>query len=252
MRFPRAVCRPASRTPGPRTLRVALDARAAVAPRAVAPRPRSCGESAWRADIPARPAPHSRPTEAKVAAWQIDVRTEDGAGLPSGSGAVAAGKAVFEAKCAACLGAGAAGGPVYGIMVGGIGSFQTERRGVTPGRTCPFAPVPFDDVRRAMPMNAPRSLANDEVCAVSALPAAPRRPRAGRCGDGWAQPERGAHARPRRLHRRRPARHPGLALQDGRPADRRSVGAGAGAVRARHGRPAQARQVRLRPVRLAS
>ena len=32
----------------------------------------------------------------------------------------------------------------------------------------PYAPVLFDYVRRAMPMNAPQSLSNDEVYAVSA------------------------------------------------------------------------------------
>lgn len=115
------------------------------------------------------PAAHGRAvTEAQVAAWNIDVRTQDGAGLPAGSGTVAAGKTVFEAKCAACHGAEAAGGPVYGPMVGGIGSFQTERRVLTPGSMYPYAPVLFDYVRRAMPMNAPQSLSNDEVYAVSA------------------------------------------------------------------------------------
>lgn len=113
--------------------------------------------------------PHGRPiAEADVAAWDIDVRGPDGRGLPPGSGSVAAGKAVFDTKCAACHGAAAAGGPMFGPMVGGIGSFKTDKRVLTPGSMYPYAPILFDYVRRAMPMNAPQTLSNDEVYAVSA------------------------------------------------------------------------------------
>lgn len=106
-------------------------------------------------------------SEADLVAWNIDVRTPDGLGLPPGSGSVSAGKAVFDAKCASCHGAAAAGGPVFGSMVGGIGSFKTERRVLTPGSMYPYAPVLFDYVRRAMPMTAPQSLTNEEVYAVT-------------------------------------------------------------------------------------
>src|SRR2546425_5959001 len=37
-------------------------------------------------------------SEADLAAWNIDVRTPDGLGLPPGRGTVAQGKAVYEAK----------------------------------------------------------------------------------------------------------------------------------------------------------
>lgn len=116
----------------------------------------------------AAPSPHGHSaSEQDLQAWNIDVRGTDGAGLPPGSGSVAAGKAVFDAKCAACHGAAAAGGPVFGPMVGGIGSFKTDRRVLTPGSMYPYAPILFDYVRRAMPMNAPQSLSNDETYAVS-------------------------------------------------------------------------------------
>ncbi|MDH5541201.1 MAG: cytochrome c, partial [Rhizobacter sp.] len=106
-------------------------------------------------------------SEADLLAWNIDVRTPDGQGLPTGSGSVVAGKAGYDAKCTSCHGAAAAGGPVFGSMVGGIGSFKTDRRVLTPGSMYPNAAVLFDYVRRAMPMNEPQSLSNDEVYAVT-------------------------------------------------------------------------------------
>jgi S-disulfanyl-L-cysteine oxidoreductase SoxD len=106
-------------------------------------------------------------SEADLLAWNIDVRTPDGQGLPPGSGTISAGKTVYDAKCASCHGEAAAGGPVFGTMVGGIGSFKTDRRVLTPGSMYPYAPVLFDYVRRAMPMNAPQSLSNDEAYAVT-------------------------------------------------------------------------------------
>ncbi len=107
-------------------------------------------------------------SEADIALWNIDIRTADGKGLPSGSGNVAQGKQVYEAKCTACHGMDAKGGPQYGTMVGGIGSFTTDKRILTPGSMYPYAPILFDYIRRAMPMDRPQSLSADEVYAVSA------------------------------------------------------------------------------------
>jgi cytochrome c len=107
-------------------------------------------------------------SESDVAAWNIDIRTSDGLGLPSGRGSVAEGRKVYAAKCAACHGADAKGGSVYGTMVGGIGSFTTNARVVTPGSMYPYAPVLFDYIRRAMPMDRPQTLTNNEVYALSA------------------------------------------------------------------------------------
>jgi len=106
-------------------------------------------------------------SEADLAKWNIDVLTKDGTGLPSGSGTVTQGKEVYDTKCAACHGEKAAGGPMFGSMVGGIGSFQTNTRVLTPGSMYPYAPVLFDYVRRAMPLLQPQSLSNDEVYAVT-------------------------------------------------------------------------------------
>lgn len=107
-------------------------------------------------------------SEVDIAPWNIDIQTPTGVGLPPGRGTVAQGKAVYEARCASCHGADAKGGPQYGTMVGGIGSFTTDKRVLTPGSMYPYAPILFDYIRRAMPMDRPQSLTADEVYAVSA------------------------------------------------------------------------------------
>jgi len=107
-------------------------------------------------------------SEADIAAWNIDVRTSDGAGLPPGRGSVAEGKLVYDTKCVACHGAEAKGGPVYGSMVGGIGSMTKTPRVLTPGSMYPYAPILFDYIRRSMPMDRPQTLSANEVYALSA------------------------------------------------------------------------------------
>jgi len=123
-----------------------------------------------RRAVPARPEGHfGKPvSEAEIAAWNIDIRTSDGRGLPPGRGTAVEGKAVYAEKCVACHGPDAKGGPVYGSMVGGIGSFKTSTRVLTPGSMYPYAPILFDYIRRAMPMGNAQSLTPDQVYAVSA------------------------------------------------------------------------------------
>ncbi len=112
---------------------------------------------------------HGKPiSEADIAAWNIDIRTSDGKGLPAGRGNAVEGKSIYGQKCIACHGADAKGGPVYGTMVGGIGSFKTNTRVLTPGSMYPYAPILFDYIRRAMPMGNAQSLTPDEVYALSA------------------------------------------------------------------------------------
>ena len=118
--------------------------------------------------LPDRPRFGKAISEADLAAWNIDVRTPDGQGLPAGRGSVAEGKRIYEAQCIACHGADAKGGAVYGTMVGGIGSFTTNARVLTPGSMYPYAPILFGYIRRSMPMDRPQTLTANEVYALSA------------------------------------------------------------------------------------
>lgn len=108
--------------------------------------------------------------EADLVHWDIDIRTSDGKGLPPGKGNVADGKKLYAEQCIACHGPDAKGGPtaMVGPMVGGIGSFKTGTRVLTPGSMYPYAAILFDYTRRAMPMTAPQTLTNDQVYALSA------------------------------------------------------------------------------------
>ena len=101
-----------------------------------------------------------------VAAMDISI-PPSGAGLPAGSGTVAQGQKVYEAKCQACHGPKGAGKPAD-PLVGGIGSLASGKPIRTVGSYWPYATTLFDYTRRAMPTTAPRSLTDDEVYAVTA------------------------------------------------------------------------------------
>lgn len=118
--------------------------------------------------LPDKPRLGKTISEADLASWNIDIRTPDGLGLPPGRGSAAEGRQIYAAKCVACHGADAKGGPVSGTMVGGIGSFKTNARVATPGSMYPYAPILFDYIRRAMPMDKPQTLTANEVYALSA------------------------------------------------------------------------------------
>ncbi len=105
-------------------------------------------------------------TPAEIAGWNIDIG-RDGRGLPPGSGTVGHGREVFEQQCAACHGDKGQGG-VGDRLVGGQGTLGTPHPVRTVGSYWPYAPTLFDYIRRAMPQNAPQSLSNDDVYAVSA------------------------------------------------------------------------------------
>lgn len=121
-----------------------------------------------------------RPATAKeLAAWDIDVRP-DFKGLPKGSGSVAQGQVVWEAKCASCHGIFGESNEVFSPLVGGTTADDVKTGRVArlleagyPGRTTmmKLATVStlWDYINRAMPWNAPKTLSHDEVYAVTAF-----------------------------------------------------------------------------------
>ncbi len=117
-------------------------------------------------------------TPSEIAAWDIDVRP-DFAGLPPGSGSVAQGEKIWEAKCASCHGAFGESPAVFPPLVGGTTKADIERgrvtglTAITENAKTTFMKVAnvstlWDYIRRAMPFDRPKSLTVDEVYASTA------------------------------------------------------------------------------------
>ncbi len=118
-------------------------------------------------------------TPKEVAMWDIDVRP-DFKGLPAGSGSVAKGQDVWEAKCAHCHGIFGESNEVFSPLIGGTtaediktGRVANLSRTDYPGRTTimKVATVStlWDYINRAMPWNNPKTLSTEEVYAVTAF-----------------------------------------------------------------------------------
>jgi cytochrome c5 len=91
----------------------------------------------------------------------------DGRGLPPGSGSVAAGALVYAKNCQVCHGPQGAGKP-QDQLTGGIGTLASGKPVKTAVSFWSSATTLFDYTRRAMPIQSPQSLTNDEVYAVTA------------------------------------------------------------------------------------
>lgn len=91
----------------------------------------------------------------------------DGTGLPAGSGSAADGERLFAARCVACHGPAGRGG-LGGELAGGDPDLTRASPDQTIGTYWPFATTLFDFVRRAMPMDAPWSMSDPDVYAVTA------------------------------------------------------------------------------------
>jgi S-disulfanyl-L-cysteine oxidoreductase SoxD len=102
----------------------------------------------------------------EIAGWDIDVRP-DGRGLPDGHGSVADGQRIYDEKCASCHGTFGESTD-YIAIAGGIGTLGSDQPMRTTGSKLNYATTLFDYIRRAMPFNAPKSLSNDEVYALTA------------------------------------------------------------------------------------
>lgn len=105
-------------------------------------------------------------TPVEIAGWNIDVG-RDGSNLPLGSGSVDHGRDVYAQQCASCHGEKGEGG-LGDRLAGGQGTIGTAKPIRTVGSFWPYATTLFDYIRRAMPQNAPQSLSDDDVYAVSA------------------------------------------------------------------------------------
>jgi len=116
-------------------------------------------------------------TPAEIAAWDIDVRP-DFKGLPKGSGSVAKGQDVWDAKCASCHGTFGESNEVFTPLVGGTTKADIASgrvKGLVTGDVARTAMMKlstlstlWDYINRAMPWNAPKSLTTEEVYAVVA------------------------------------------------------------------------------------
>ena len=112
-------------------------------------------------------------TEAEITAWDISIEP-NGKGLPPGAGTPAQGAPIYAEKCAACHGPEGKGG-VTGVTAAPLpplvgGGPITDISAATK-RIANFWPYPttvFDYIRRSMPWQAPRTLTDDEVYALTA------------------------------------------------------------------------------------
>jgi S-disulfanyl-L-cysteine oxidoreductase SoxD len=115
---------------------------------------------------------------AEIKAWDIDVRS-DFKGLPAGSGSVKRGEEVWAAQCESCHGVFGESNEVFTPIVG-----HTTKEDMKRGRVAKLSgdTVPqrttlmklsqlstlWDYINRAMPWNAPKTLATNDVYAVTA------------------------------------------------------------------------------------
>jgi cytochrome c len=87
----------------------------------------------------------------------------DGRGLPEGSGTAAEGAEIYAAQCTTCHGETGTEGPVMPPV------WPNEIWPKAVGKHWPYATTLFDYIRRAMPLDAPKSLTNDQAYALAAF-----------------------------------------------------------------------------------
>jgi cytochrome c len=120
-----------------------------------------------------------KPTDNEQKAWDIDVMP-DGTGLPEGEGSVEWGEEVYEEKCLSCHGDFGAGAGLYPRLTAGNADEmkktlmyqRVDKDSDGPQRTFgsnwPHASTLWWYIKTAMPHQAPFSLTDDEVYALSA------------------------------------------------------------------------------------
>jgi cytochrome c len=106
-------------------------------------------------------------SEADIKAWDITV-LPNGDNLPAGQGTSAEGAKIYAEKCVACHGEGGRGGPGARALVGGAPLTDGIETAKTIKNYYAYPTTIFDEIRRAMPYNAPKSLSDNEVYALTA------------------------------------------------------------------------------------
>lgn len=107
-------------------------------------------------------------TPEQIAGWDIDVRGDDGVGLPDGKGTVDQGAEIYAVQCAACHGTFGEGAARYPKLIGGEGTLTGDRPEPSVGSYWPFASTLWDYINRSMPFFAPRNLSANDVYALTA------------------------------------------------------------------------------------
>lgn len=107
-------------------------------------------------------------TAAEIKGWDIDVRADDGLGLPPGKGTVTAGEKLYQEQCASCHGEFGEGNGRWPELIGGEKTLKSDDPRKTVASFWPYAPGIFDYVRRTMPFAAPQSLSDDDTYAIVA------------------------------------------------------------------------------------
>ncbi len=90
----------------------------------------------------------------------------DGRGLPKGSGRAEQGKGIYSVHCMSCH--GEFGEMPGNMLVGGLGSLNTDAPNKTVGSYWPYATTLFDYIKRAMPYGNEKILSDSEVYSVTA------------------------------------------------------------------------------------
>jgi cytochrome c len=103
--------------------------------------------------------------------WLSQTVYPDGLGLPAGSGTAQQGLQIFNKQCVSChgeAGRGGSGGQLTGPILPKEVWAKSPRPSKHTGQYWPYATTLFDYIRRAMPYQAPGSLTDNEVYALTA------------------------------------------------------------------------------------
>jgi len=108
-----------------------------------------------------------KPASSKqIEQWNMDI-FPNGDGLPEGQGTAISGKKVYQKYCLSCHGVDGTGDSAD-ELAGATHSLTDIPPDKTIGTYWPYATTLFDFTRRAMPLNAPGILNNNELYAVTA------------------------------------------------------------------------------------